>query len=83
YTLAIVRDDLTKGREGQTETRTVAGVTATCVGQTGSGLISGAGRTDRVVACSTPSINTKVRFFDRSGDGPGVIEETLSWAVKG
>lgn len=83
YTLAVVRDDLSKGREGQTETRTVAGETATCTGQPGSGVISGAGRTDRVVECTTSSITTTVRFFDRSGDGPGVIEETLTWDVKG
>lgn len=73
-----IRPDLSKGVEGDTQTVTVAGVTATCVGQAGSGQVSGAGRTDRTVVCNTPSIEATYRIFDRSGDQPGIIVETLS-----
>lgn len=83
YVLTTIRTDPTKGVQGNTTSATVAGVTATCAGDTGSGVAQGAGRTDRVVNCSTPSITTQVRFFDRSGDKPGVIEETLRWDVTG
>ncbi|HPU39200.1 MAG TPA: hypothetical protein PLS63_06470 [Microthrixaceae bacterium] len=78
YLVAVIRPDLTKGVQGNTQSATVAGVTATCVGQTGSGQVSGIGRTDRVIACNTPSIAATYRIFDRSGDKPGIIVETLS-----
>ena len=73
-----IRPDPSKGVQGDTRTATVAGVTATCVGQAGSGLDSGAGQTDRLIVCSTPSIHATYRIFDRSGDQPGIIVETLS-----
>ncbi len=73
-----IRPDLNKGIEGDTQTATVAGVTATCVGQAGSGQASGVGRTDRVIDCTTPSVVARYRIFDRSGDQPGIIVETLS-----
>ncbi len=85
YLLAIIRPNMAMGFEGDTQSRTVAGVTATCIGQTGSGVFpSGSfGRTDRVIVCTTPSINSKIRYFDRGGSKAGVIEEILRWDVKG
>ena len=73
-----IRPDLAKGVQGNTQTATVAGVTATCTGQAGSGQVVGIGRTDRVIVCTTPSIAATYRIFDRSGDQPGTIVETLS-----
>jgi len=81
FLVQSIRPDRTKGVEGDTQTVTVAGVTATCVGETGSGQASGEGRTDRVIACSTPSIRARYRIFDRSGDKPGISVETLSKAA--
>ena len=83
YLIATIRTDLAKGVQGDTRTATVAGVTATCVGQTGSGQTSGAGRTDREIVCTTPSITARYRIFDRSGAQPGIIVETLSYRTKG
>lgn len=77
YVMAVVRDDLSLGTAGKTETVTVAGVTASCVGLASSGVPSGAGRTDRLVDCATDSLSVRVRFFDRSGARAGVIEEIL------
>ena len=76
--IQTMRTDLAHGVAGDTRTVTVAGITATCTGQPGSGVTSGAGRTDREVRCSTPSIRATYRIFDRSGDRPGIIVETLS-----
>ena len=42
----------------------------------------GNGRTDRVIDCSTPSITARYRIFDRSGDQPGIIIETLSTSTE-
>jgi len=78
FLVQSIRPDLAKGVEGDTQTVTVAGMTATCVGESGSGQASGAGRTDRVIACSTPSIRARYRIFDRSGDKPGITVEALS-----
>lgn len=78
YLVQTIRPDLAKGIQGDTRTATVAGVTATCQGESGSGVTQGAGRTDRVIECSTPSITARYRIFDRSGDQPGIIVETLS-----
>ena len=77
FLVQSIRSDLAKGAQGNTQTATVAGVTATCTGESGSGQASGAGRTDRVIACTTPSITARYRIFDRSGDQPGIIVETL------
>lgn len=78
YLVAVIRPDLTKGVQGNTQSATVAGVAVSCVGQTGSGQVSGIGRTDRVIACNTPSIAATYRIFDRSGNQPGIMVETLS-----
>ncbi len=78
YLVQTMRPDLAKGTAGDSRSVTVAGVTATCVGEAGSGAAEGEGRTDRVIACSTPSITARYRIFDRSGDQPGILVETLS-----
>lgn len=83
YLVQSIRPNLSQGIQGDTRTATVAGVTATCTGETGSGQTSGAGRTDRVITCSTPLINARYRIFDRSGDRPGIIVETLSFTTLG
>ena len=84
YLVESIRPNLTKGIAGNTQTATVAGATATCVGQTGSGTLAtppAQGRADRVITCSTTSITAKYRIFDRSGDQPGIIVETLAYDV--
>ena len=73
-----IRPDLNKGIEGDTQTATVAGVTATCVGQAGSGQASGVGRTDRVIDCTTPSVVARDRIFERSGHQPGIVDQPTS-----
>lgn len=82
YLVQTIRPNLTKGVQGDTQTATVAGVTATCTGESGSGQTSGAGRTDRTITCSTPSITARYRIFDRSGDQPGIVVETLSFTTR-
>ncbi len=77
YLVQVIRPDLTKGVQGNVQTATVASVTATCTGESGSGQISGMGRTDRTITCSTPSMTARYRIFDRSGNQPGIIVETL------
>jgi len=81
YLVQLIRPDLTKGVQGSTQTATVAGVTATCAGESGSGQASGMGQKDRTITCTTPSITARYRIFDRSGDRPGIIVETLSETV--
>lgn len=93
YTLQVVRTDLNGGSVSGTSTitRTVAGISAICSAAPDSGvtattiIASGpiiTGRTDRLVTCTTPSITTEVRFFDRGGSRAGVIEEILRWDVR-
>lgn len=82
YLVQTIRPNLTKGVQGDTQTATVAGVTATCSGESGSGVTSGAGRTDRTVTCTTPSITARYRIFDRSGDQPGIVVETLAFTTR-
>lgn len=77
YLVQVIRPDLTKGVQGNVQTATVAGVTVTCTGESGSGQTAGKGRTDRTITCTTPSITARYRIFDRSGDRPGIIVETL------
>lgn len=83
YALAATRYDLDKGVGGSKDSYTVAGAEAVCVGQSDSGVAVNGGRTDRTVDCSTRSISTTVRFFDRSGTKAGVMVETLAWKVAG
>jgi len=83
YLVASIRPDLNRGRAGDTQTATVAGVTASCTGQTGSGQTSGVGRTDRVIKCTTASTTATYRIFDRSGDRPGIVVETLASTTGG
>jgi len=82
FLVQTIRPDLARGVAGDTRTATVAGVTATCTGEAGSGQVVGNGRTDRVIDCSTPSITARYRIFDRSGDQPGIIVETLSTSTE-
>lgn len=83
YLVQSIRVDRSKGVEGDTRSATVAAMSASCTGETGSGQQSGAGRTDRVITCSTPSIDARYRIFDRSGDQTGIIVETLSSTTTG
>ncbi|MCB0977115.1 MAG: hypothetical protein KDB02_06610 [Acidimicrobiales bacterium] len=81
YASNAVRNDNTIGRQGNTSTWVYDGTTVTCTGETGSGVPSGAGRTDRTVTCSAPMVTARYRYFDRSGAGNGTIVDQLSWAV--
>ncbi len=84
YLVQTIRPNLAKGVAGNTQTATVAGVTANCAGDTGSGQTStppAQGRTDRVITCTTTSIKARYRIFDRSGDAPGILVETLSYTA--
>lgn len=87
YLVQSIRPDLSKGVANNPQTATVAGVTASCTGDTGSGLTSTPpapqGRTDRVITCTTASIKARYRIFDRSGDAPGILVETLSYTASG
>lgn len=81
YAANAVRNDNTIGRQGTSSSWTYSEVTVTCTGETGSGVVSGAGRTDRTVTCTSTKVRARYRFFDRSGAGNGTIMEQLSWSV--
>ena len=70
-----------RGWPSDTRTATVAGVTARAPVRAGSGRVVGNGRTDRVIG-RPPSITARYRIFDRSGDQPGIIVETLSTSTE-
>lgn len=77
YAFNAIRNDNTVGREGTSSTWTMNGVTVTCTGASGSGVVQNSGRTDRTVTCTTPEISAQMRYFDRGGSGSGVLSELL------
>ena len=81
FALAGVRIDNTLGRAGASSTWTYGGVTVTCTGDSGSGVVSGSGRTDRLVTCASSQVTAQIRYFDRGGSGSGVVAEVLSWKL--
>lgn len=81
FAVNAIRNDNALGRSGSSSTWSYGGVSVTCTGDAGSGVSSGAGRTDRTVTCANAVIRSQVRFFDRGGAANGVVVEQLAWTV--
>lgn len=83
--IQAMRTDMSKGLDGTSSTYSYGTVSVTCVGEAGSGVVTGSGTADRTVSCSTTpeGLTTRVRFFDRSGSMSGALVEVLSWVQTG